>query len=68
MATTAEKNKIKHYYCSKAVNDACNTGFSTLSGYTRHKIAMHTIPKQLNRPDNSGVYFMRHPVVNGMFK
>jgi hypothetical protein len=69
MATT-EKKQIK-YYCSKAVNDTCKTGFSTLSGYTRHKMIVHAaIPKQLNKPPSqkSGAYFMRHPIVNGMFK
>jgi len=54
------------YYCSKAINDECRAGFSSLAGYSRHKKIVHIAPKQLNKPQNSGAYFIKHPVVDGM--
>jgi hypothetical protein len=56
----------RRYYCSKAINDECRVGFRSLAGYSRHKKIVHIAPKQLNKPQNSGAYFRKHPVVDGV--
>jgi hypothetical protein len=58
MATQGPQKKpirARRYYCANPLNDACRKGFTSLSGYSRHKNRVHSGPKHLTRPRQSAL-------------
>ena len=43
----------RKYYCSRPINNACRKGFTSVSGYNRHKRKIHSAPKHLIRPQRN---------------
>lgn len=67
MATQTTTPSSK-YYCCRVINNACKTGFSSLSAYNKHKKYVHIIPQQLGGAgkESQGTHFKQHPVIDGM--